>query len=441
MKNHSYEVNIMYFRIKKISNEELEERRSLTAINFAVSMEKGELPWQKSFNPENGEVGQLPYDVISKKHITGYNMVELTVHKPEEKQFITFNDVQKKNYRVKKGSKSTPIEDIRKYDISYPIDPKTKKWTFTMTPSKDYIAYNKAVFSVNDLTNKYNFEEPVSNIDGIKFTKKLLQETGVKVVEEKGLASAYYAPRRDEIHIGEKEQYKNEKEYYADLLRQGVRSLTKPGRAFQEGTKGFGKDRSDIEFLKDKFRLDLAVYQLSCMLKFPYKPSMNNLNNKQLLYNFGKYPYYLVKAARDSDVIMRKAINLCLDRQQSKETDKTKAEVQSPKEAPQTKTEPSKNIDMSTAKIVDKEEFVDKLKAAMRKKQEAKKETIIEPKESLKSYIFSSIKDGKLSDRAIVDTALKQHFKEFQGKTTIEKRKLVYSLKKEAYSQNRALAR
>lgn len=428
----------MYYKIKKIPMERLEENRAVTAQNLAVLMEKEALPWQHAFDPQkdNDKKYQLPYDVISKKYIKGYNFVELTVNRPDDKLFITFNDVQKENYRVKKGAKSTPLEDIRNYDITYPVDPKTKRWTFTVKPSEKFIAYNKAVFSVNDLNGKHEFKLANIDIDGIEFTKKLLSKIDVKIITEKGLVSAYYAPRRDEIHIGEKEVYKDEREYYADLLKQGMRSLMKPGRVFPNGSKGFAKDVNNVEFVKDRFRLDLATYQLSCLLKLPYKPIMNKLNNKQLLFNFGFYPYYLTSVARDSEKLLNAAINIYLDKQQEKI---------------QTENKTNKNK-------LSKNDFVDKLKQAIQapkteNKQQNEKQTLKYTKQlknklqseeqssDLKTYIISVLKEGKLSDRMIVDSALKQSFKEFEGKTVFQKKQIVNSIKKEAYSQIKTLDR
>ena len=138
------------------------------------------------------------------------------------------NDIKKNNYRLKKGTHSIHLEQYMKYDISYPIDPKTKKWTFKMVPTKEFIAYDKSVFSVEDLYGKYNFIKLDKQIDHVKFINNLLQKTNVKIVEEKNLSTSYYAPRRDEIHIASKEEYPNEREYYSELLRHLARCLTKP---------------------------------------------------------------------------------------------------------------------------------------------------------------------------------------------------------------------
>ena len=41
-----------YFKIRKLSDTELNERRSLTAMAIALQMEKNLAPWQQSFDPK-----------------------------------------------------------------------------------------------------------------------------------------------------------------------------------------------------------------------------------------------------------------------------------------------------------------------------------------------------------------------------------------------------
>lgn len=51
----------------------------------------------------------------------------------------------------------------------------------------------------------------------------------------------------------------------------------------KKGTEGFCKDKNDIKFLRDKFRVELATMQLCIMTKLPYKPTLTKLDNKKSL--------------------------------------------------------------------------------------------------------------------------------------------------------------
>lgn len=311
------------------------------------------------------------------------------------------NDIKKNNYRVKKGSKSIPIELFLKYDISYPIDPKTKRWTFKMTKTKEFIAYNQAMFPITDLVGKYNFIDLDKEIEPTKFIGNLLDNTKVNLIEEKHLAESYYAPRRDQIHIGDKASYSDDRLYYSELLRHTIRSLTKPGRISEKGTEGFCKDKNDIRFLRDKFRVELATMQLCIMTKLPYKPTLSKLDNKKISYNFGYIPNYLVIVANDSYRLVNKALELGL------------------------------NLKKEQSKIqkIDKDSFKEKIKNDL-SSTSAKQENA-----SIADFIKNTLSEGKYSNRKIIDLVLSQDFKELTDKDLKEKKDIVKNLIKDVSKQ------
>lgn len=395
-----------YFKIRKLSNEELNERRSLTAMSIAIQIEKGITPWQQSFDPKKDIEYKLPYDVIQQRFILGYNLIELIAKKSDndkfcKRQYINLNDIKKNNYRVKKGSKSIPIELFLKYDISYPIDPKTKRWTFKMTKTKEFIAYNQAMFPITDLVGKYNFIDLDKEIEPTKFIGNLLDNTKVNLIEEKHLAESYYAPRRDQIHIGDKASYSDDRLYYSELLRHTIRSLTKPGRISEKGTEGFCKDKNDIRFLRDKFRVELATMQLCIMTKLPYKPTLSKLDNKKISYNFGYIPNYLVIVANDSYRLVNKALELGL------------------------------NLKKEQSKIqkIDKDSFKEKIKNDL-SSTSAKQENA-----SIADFIKNTLSEGKYSNRKIIDLTLSKDFKELTDKDLNTKKDIVKKLIKDFSKQ------
>lgn len=396
------------FKITKETNEQTEERHGLTALYFGDLMDKKELPWQKSFDPQKDKKYVLPYDIVTGKAFGGYSLVELCVAEKIKgrelsSQYISWNDIAKNNYRIKKGSQGISTEYAMKKDISYPVDPETKRWKYTSIPTDHYIQYKKKVFSVNDLNGKYEFYNPNPKVDGIDFTKKLVAKINVPIVEEAGLKTAYYAPRKDEIHIGKKEDYPSEREYYGDLLRQSIRSITKPGRINEKGTEGFAQNAADIKFVRDKFRVELATMQLAIKTNLPYTPTLTDDNIKRLSMNYSTYPTYLVMTAQDSYKLMNKAENLVLEK--------------------------------SKEQTISKEDFKEKIAANKPKKIESKEIT-------LKDYVTKAVLDGKLSDRQIMNRALKGNFKELtEIKSDIKRRALVNSIKKEAQSKVESRAR
>ena len=76
-----------YFKIRKLSDTELNERRSLTAMAIALQMEKNLAPWQQSFDPKKDIEYKLPYDVIQQRFILGYNLIELIARKSDNDKF------------------------------------------------------------------------------------------------------------------------------------------------------------------------------------------------------------------------------------------------------------------------------------------------------------------------------------------------------------------
>ncbi len=400
-----------YFKIRKLSDTELNERRSLTAMAIALQMEKNLAPWQQSFDPKKDIEYKLPYDVIQQRFILGYNLIELIARKSDndkfcKKQYINLNDIKKNNYRIKKGSKSIPLELFLKYDINYPIDPKTKRWSFKMSPSKDFIAYNKSMFDTADLVGKYNFIDLDKEIEPTKFIENLLNNTKVKLIEEKHLAESYYAPRRDEIHIGDKASYSDDRVYYSELLRHTIRSLTKPGRISEKGTEGFCKDKNDIRFLRDKFRVELATMQLSIMTKLPYKPTLSKLDSKKISYNFGYIPNYLVIVANDSYRLVNKALELGLNLKKE-----------------QTKLQK-----------IDKNSFKEKIKNDLSVSTE-QEDNSIKKNTSIADFIKNTLSEGKYSNRKIIDLVLSQDFKELTNKDLKEKKNIVKNLIKDVSKQ------
>lgn len=390
------------FKITKETKEQTDTRQGLTALYLGDLMDKKQLPWQKSFDPLKDKEYVIPYDVFSGKAYQGYQFIEICVAETYKgrsinSQYITWNDINKHGYRLKKGSVGIETEFSLKKDISYPVDSKTGRWTYTSIPTDHYIQYRRKVFPVDELQGKHDFVKTTHAINGIEFTKKLVNKINVPIIEEAGLKAAYYAPRIDEIHIGRKEDYPSEREYYGDLLRQSIRSLTKPGRVSEKGTEGFAKNAADIKFVRDKFRVELATMQMAIKTGLPYKPTLTDQNIKRIISNASMMPGYLLMMSRDIYHL----------------TDKVESMV----------------FSKAQEKSLSKEAFKEKV-VARGSSKEVKED--VPQQITLKDYITKVITEGKMSDRQINEKALKGNFKELKDiPSDIKRRALINKVKKE----------
>lgn len=372
--------------MNKVPDDLRDKRRQETASRIAEQMRNGTAVWQQSYNQAADKNFIQPYNPVSGYKVNGYNMVELFSHKESQEKIgpvevFTFAEANSENWKIRKGAKSIALENYLKIDMGYEkiIDEKTggTKNQFYKKETDKPILYNYPVFTLKDLQNEHEVIKSTSaEITPKKAIDNLLKNTGIKLVIENGLKKSFYAPKRDEIHVSDTEI--NDSKQSSKLLRHVIRAAGKAGRAFSKDVEGFSSQHSDLSYVKNKFRIEIATMQAAMRTGLPYEPAMTEFENKQIAGLIERKPINLVIMANEASRIA----NYVISNTNEKSKEKTLDEV-----------------------------------------------------------INEGVKMGKMSDRQLSDSVRKMEFKEFDGKSDIKKRHIINEKIKQAKSKSQDLSR
>lgn len=198
------------------------EKRNVYQIvtdRIVEQMEKGIVPWRQPW--VGGSAMAISYE--SRK---AYSMLnQLLLGKPGE--WLTWNQIQKKEGRVKKGAKSS-LCVFYQFVEKEELNPETGK----MEEQKYPILKWYKVFHIDDTEGIESKIVPVVPNEGIQpidaaeqtILAYLEQEPELKFINDVQSGSAYYSPSKDEVVVPNLTQYEIPEEYYSTAFHEFTHS-------------------------------------------------------------------------------------------------------------------------------------------------------------------------------------------------------------------------
>ncbi|MDP1728469.1 MAG: zincin-like metallopeptidase domain-containing protein [Bacteroidota bacterium] len=192
------------------SAEKLNVQEMISALIINL-LEKGIIPWRQLFEGTN-----FPCNLITNRSYRGINVWLLASLGFKQNYFLTFKQLSKAGYNVKKGEKSWPVMYLDWLDM-----PEGGKAQAIMNYYR--------VFNIEQLEN---LPEHLIPVPKKRITKAAALKICARIVEEMPLRPeirnvenmAYYLPLFDYINMPELSSIKNEEVYFEILFRQMIHS-------------------------------------------------------------------------------------------------------------------------------------------------------------------------------------------------------------------------
>lgn len=183
-----------------------------------------------------------PSNIVSKCKYTRYNKlilaIDILIHARTSFFYATFSQITQANGKLKKGSKSVPIQyfnfDIKHKETKQRIL-RSEYLKLSSAEQKDFTVRNfmkvYRVFSVEDIENfeacdfknVSDFEDDISEISlhesAENFVLKLIDKKGLKL-DHNAQEKAFYSPSLDKICMPLTSFFKNEHFYYSTLFHE-----------------------------------------------------------------------------------------------------------------------------------------------------------------------------------------------------------------------------
>lgn len=284
---------------------------------FIGCLNKGQLPWYQGFLPSEPSFNPITNTVYrnSNRFILYLNEI---VNDYKDPRWMTFSQANAKGYKIKKGSKGTPIEYWSLYDN------KSKK-TITSAEAKKIIEEDKKretditylcrVYTVFNATqmegippyknqnrniafDEDKYEVPLSVIDDF------CKNTDLTLIEDEGVNTPYYQPSKDIVVVPERHRYIDEQAFFSDIFHEISHSTGHAKRLNRDLKSKYEEKGYAIEEL----RAEIGSAFVCSSLGILSKPNRDYLKNstayvQSFLNVLNNNPNDLFKAIKDADGI------------------------------------------------------------------------------------------------------------------------------------------
>ena len=230
--------------------------------NIIESLENTQIPWNKSWNAGS----DIPYNLNSEKPYQGLNQLLLWMEQNKlntsDNRWMTFNQAKEKGYRIKKGSKSTPVQYFQLYNTrtkkpwdnayynSLSPEAKLKEQEYLKIIARTYNVFNGTqIEGIPSLPIKAQIapEQKLENAEA--YLLNLQKNMNIEI--QHGQAQAFYAPTEDMVNMPLFETFNSPDNYYHVALHELSHATLHPSRLDRENKRaGFGSYNYSIEELR-----------------------------------------------------------------------------------------------------------------------------------------------------------------------------------------------
>ncbi len=249
----------------------------------------------KELKSHNGEWQQpyfdhflRPINPTTKIKYTGINRLRLVVYSYDrnykDNRFLTFPQIKKNGYKLKKGSKGILLEkwavsgkkDLTKIDdVGYKeilpkqINPNEKRLFLQNTY---YVFNGDDIENLKPLENKH-----IDSNKRIDFIENLVKKLNVKVIIKNNIVSPYYSPSEDSIYISDKKTFRSIDSYYSTLLHELIHSTGHKNRLNRLKPSKF----ADEDYTKEEIITELATLEICKKLSYTFEDIKDICNNSK----------------------------------------------------------------------------------------------------------------------------------------------------------------
>ena len=287
------------------------ERRKPFHEQFAEKvislLEQGTAPWQKPWEPARGMSFHNP---ASGTVYRGVNRLNLAISSLEngfdDPRWMTMRQANEQGYRIKKGSRSTPIvyysftrEQDKLDDAGRPLlgkDGKPERETVLL--ERPVVCFSR-VFNGSQIDGLPPLELPAKRYEWEpqERAEALLKASGA-VIKHDQADKAFYRPSTDEIHLPPRSSFDAGDKYYATALHELGHWTGHASRLDRE----FGP-RGTQAYAKEELRAEIASWMLGEDIGVGHDPGQHAAYVQNWIQALKDDPHEIIHACRAAEHI------------------------------------------------------------------------------------------------------------------------------------------
>ena len=287
----------------------METKKSFAEIvagKIIEQLEKGTAPWQLPWH--NDKRKSLPYNPISDKRYKGINTIHLMAVSMSkgysDPRWLTYKQASSLGGQVRTGEKSTLVQYWKFTDLvdkldedGKPIldkDGKVKKEEVKLDKPRVFYAN---VFNAEQIDNLPPIPIREQKWNPIERAETILENSGAKIFNDSD--SAYYSPKKDEIHLPGKEFFDSNDKYYSTALHELGHWTGAESRLNRDLSHPFGSQ----EYAREELRAEIASMIIGEELNIGHDSMQHVAYVESWIKLLKDEPKEIFKAASDAEKI------------------------------------------------------------------------------------------------------------------------------------------
>ena len=273
---------------------------------------------------ENGPAKELaPYNPISGVTYRGGNRLWLSMLSTGDPRWMTFKQAVKAGYKIRKGSKSVPIEyfvtqvtEDRLDENGRPVlDEDGNPERVTRHLERPMLKIHR-VFNAQDVEGLPPLEvsRPLYEWEPLEKAEEILSRSGA-VIKHDQADRAFYSIARDEIHLPPRSNFDAPDKYYATALHELGHWTGHESRM----DRPFGV-RGSEGYAKEELRAEIASWMLGQDIGVGHDPGQHAAYVQSWIADLKDDPLEILRACRDAEHI--KEYLMGLEREHSLQTER-----------------------------------------------------------------------------------------------------------------------
>lgn len=242
----------------------MESRRELVD-QLAAEMEKGQLPWEKSWDG----TAMCPHNPVSGVTYRGGNQLRLLltsiVKRYGDNRWMTFQHAKSQGWSVRKGERGTLCEKWIFTKEELQEDPDTGKKEKVIVRLKHPKVSWFIVFNAKQIDGIPPEEKKeLGYSEQIAIAERVIRSSVCPVIESKEEDSAYYNMLQDEIHLPSRNYFSDAEGFLATALHEMAHSTGAPNRLNRDmggmfGSRNYAREELVAELSSVFTQADLGI--------------------------------------------------------------------------------------------------------------------------------------------------------------------------------------
>lgn len=290
----------------------------IVAENLIEQLQKGTVPWQKTWQPGAPEAG-LPRNPVLRKRYKGINAVQLASRNYTDPRWMTYDEARQLGGQVRARSTGTPVlhwrfsrKQTRLDEHGNPVIGADGKPVTERVRLERPELYMTSVFNAEQMVGLPPLEKRKQAVDPGQRAERILQASAA-VIRHGGQERPFYDADNDTIHLPDRSQFASDNAYHASALRQLCHWTGHPSRLNRDIAHPFGSEGH----AREELRAGIASMILGHELGISPDPGQARACTDTWIRILKEDPMELSRAARDAEYIRNHLLGL--ERQQVRE--------------------------------------------------------------------------------------------------------------------------